>query len=254
MARTDPLTAPGPRKLLADSLTVLELHALPWLRQWYLLVLAAVMFPIPMFYVFQAIAPDDAATWQRLLAGTLIFGSALSTAMLVGQQIVAQRFMGQLKLVVTMPVSKAAYVAGTLAFTSVSGVLTTLFLLGFALVAGVDVSPTWALAPALLLTVLALAGLVLFVMSFAPSMQVGNILASLIAIALVIVSPVYFTMEAAPPVLRWFGYVSPLRYAADATAAALGGRADVWPELAVLSAWALASMALGLWRLPWRET
>ena len=117
-----------------------------------------------------------------------------------------------------------------------------------------EISPTWALAPALLLTVLALAGIVLFVMSFAPSLPVGNIIASLIAIVLVIISPVYFTLESAPLLLQWFGYVSPLRYAADAIAASLGGRVDVWLELAVLAAYAVVTMGLGLWRLPWRET
>ena len=250
MARSDALNTSGPRKLVSDAYAVLELHALPMIRQWYLIVLGSVVFPIPMFYVFQAIAPDDPAIWQRLVAGTLIFGVAFSTAMLVGQQIVAQRFLGHLKLIITMPVSKSAYVAGTLAFTSVAGVLSTAFLLGFAFVAGVEINPTWTLAPALLLTVLALAGIVLFVMSFAPSL---NLIASLVAIVLVIISPVYFTMEAAPLPLQWFGYVSPLRYAADAIAASLGGRVDIGIEMVVLAAYALVAMGLGLWRLPWRE-
>ena len=112
MARTDGLRTPGPRKFLSDSLAVLEIHALPMIRQWYLIVLGTLVFPIPMFYVFRSIAPDDAAVWQRLLAGTLIFGVSFSTAMLAGQQIVAQRFMGHLKLIITMPVSKAAFVVG----------------------------------------------------------------------------------------------------------------------------------------------
>ena len=130
MARADALNTRGPRKFVSDAVAVLELHALPMIRQWYLIVLGSVMLPIPMFYVFQAIAPDDPAIWQRLLAGTLIFGVAFSTAMLVGQQIVAQRFLGHLRLIITMPVSKSAYVAGTLAFTSVAGVLSTAVLAG----------------------------------------------------------------------------------------------------------------------------
>jgi len=134
MPRTDRLSTPGPRKFVSDSLAVLEIHALPMIRQWYLIVLGTLVFPIPMFYVFRSIAPDDAAVWQRLLAGTLIFGVSFSTAMLVGQQIVAQRFMGHLKLVITMPVSKAAFVVGTLLYTAVSGTLSALFLLGFALI------------------------------------------------------------------------------------------------------------------------
>ena len=228
---------------------------LPMIRQWYLIVLGSVVFPIPMFYVFRAIAPDDPAVWQRLLAGTLIFGVAFSTAMLVGQQIVAQRFMGHLKLA-----HYHARVQGRLRcrhhglYLGVGNPVGSYSCWGSRSLPAWRSSPTWALAPALLLTVLALAGIVLFVMSFAPSLPVGNILASLIAIVLVIVSPVYFTLESAPLLLQWFGYVSPLRYAADAIAASLGGRVDVWLELGVLAAYALISMGLGLWRLPWRET
>ena len=105
----------------------------------------------------------------------------------------------------------------------------------------------------ILLAVLSLAGLALFLVSFAPTAEVGNLMSGLLAIVLVIVSPVYFTMEQAPLLLRWLGYLSPLRYAADGITASLSGRTDVWAELAVLSAFALATMSLGLWRLPWRE-
>ena len=60
-------------------------------------------------------------------------------------------------------------------------------------------------------------------------------------------------MEQAPLLLRWLGYVSPLRYAADGLSASLTGGTDVAVEVAVLAASALGTMALGLWRLPWRE-
>ena len=33
----------------------------------------------------------------------------------------------------------------------------------------------------------------------------------------------------------------------------LSGQTDVWFELAVLAGFALVTMALGTWRLPWRE-
>ena len=60
-------------------------------------------------------------------------------------------------------------------------------------------------------------------------------------------------MEQAPLLLRWLGYVSPLRYAADGLSASLTGRTDVAVEIAVLTVSALGAMAFGLWRLPWRE-
>ena len=251
--RADPLRTGGTLKVLSDTLSVFQIYAVPAARNWYWHVVAVVVFPLPLFYVFQAIAPDDPAVARRLLAGTLIFGVSMSTAMFVGQQLLYRRFAGHLKLLITMPVSKNAFVFGTLLYTSLMGAASALILLGFGVILGAARSPTWALAPVLVLTVLTLAGLVMVMISFAPSLELGNILASFVAIVLVLISPVYYTMEAAPLPLQWVGYVSPLRYAADGIAAALGGRADVWVELAVLAASATVTMSLGLWRLPWRE-
>ena len=243
----------GVGKTISDIISVFEIQALPFLSQWYLVILGAIVFPIPMFYVFQTVAPDDPVVIRRLLAGTLIFGIAFNTAMLVGQAVVAQRFLGNLKLIITMPVLKVAYVLGTFMYTSVTGAISAMVLLAFGLIVGVDVSPTWALAPVLVLTALSAAGIVLFIESFAPSLQVGNIVASLVGTVLVIISPVYFTIESAPLLLRWLGVVSPFRYAADGIAAALSGRTDIMLEIGVLAAYAIVAMGLGIWRLPWRE-
>ena len=103
------------------------------------------------------------------------------------------------------------------------------------------------------LAVLFLAGLTLFITSFASSLMVGSMLANIAGIILAMVSPVFFTMEQAPLLLRWLGYVSPLRYAADRLSSSLTGRTDVAVEIAVLAASTLGAMVLGLWRLPWRE-
>lgn len=240
-------------KFMSDVVSVFELNFIPIMRQWYLLVLMAAAFPIPWFYVTKAIAPDDPAVIRRLLAGTLVFGVAMSIGMLVGQNAVAQRFMGTLKLLITMPVSKGAYVFGTLAYSSLSGAITVAILLGFGYAAGVDIDISWGLAPALILTVLTMAGLSMLVVSFAPTLQAGNISTALLAIVLATISPVYFTMEQAPLVLKALGYISPLRYAADGITKSLSGRTDVLVELAVLAGFALVAMSLGLWRFPWRE-
>ena len=243
----------GVGKFVSDSVSVFEINFLPVAKHWYLMLLMALGFPIPWFYVTRSIAPDDPDILRRLLAGTLVFGVTFSIGMLVGQNVVAQRFMGNLRLLITMPVSKGAYVLGTLAYSSISGTITVVALLGFGLAAGVDVDVSWGLVPSLVLSVLTMAGLTLFVVSFAPSLNAGNTITGLLSLALAAVSPVYFTMEQAPFLLRLLGYVSPLRYAADGISKSVSGRGDVWTELAVLGAFAVVTMSLGLWRLPWRE-
>ena len=248
-----PYRTGGVGKFVSDSVSVFEINFLPAVRYWYLTVLLSSGFAIPWFYVTRSIAPDDPDVVRRLLAGTLVFGVTFSIGTLVGNNVVAQRFMGNLRLLITMPVSKGAYVLGSLAYSSISGTITVVALLGFGLAAGVDIDVAWGLVPSLILSVLTMAGLTLFVVSFAPSLQAGNLITGLLSLALAAVSPVYFTMEQAPFLLRLLGYVSPLRYAADGIGKSLSGRGDVWAELAVLAGFAVVTMSLGLWRLPWRE-
>ena len=244
----------GIRKFLSDAVSVFEINFLPSLRHWYLIILLSAAFPIPWFYVTSAIAPDDPQVVRRLMAGTLVFGVTFSIGMLVGQSAVGQRFTGNLKLLISMPVSKGAYVLGSLAFSSISGTISVLALIGFGLVAGVGTfEPAWGLVPSLVLSVLVMAGLTLFVVSFAPSAQAGNLATGMVAIVLAALSPVYFTMEQAPLLLKLLGYVSPLRYAADGITKSPSGQSDVWFELAVLAGFSIVTMSLGLWRLPWRE-
>ena len=243
----------GFRKFMADTVSVFELNFLPALKHWYVTVLLAAGFPLPWFYVTRAIAPDDPQVLRRLLAGTLVFGVAFSIGMLVGQNFVGQRFTGALRLLITMPVSKGAYVLGSLAHSSLSGAMTVIILLGFALVAGVDIDLEWGLAPSIILTVLAVSGLTLFVVSFAPSSAGRQPRYRSAVTHLGCPIAVYFTMDQAPFLMKLIGYISPLRYAADAIEKSLSGQTDVWLELGILSVIALCAMSLGLWRMPWRE-
>ena len=200
------------------------------------------MFPLPIFYVTQSLTSDSPEAIRRIMAGTFVYGAAFTTGVFVGQGFAAERFSGTLKLLVTMPVSKMAYVFGSLLHSSLMGTATVIALLAFALIAGVDMRLTWAFLPAIALTVLCLTGLTLFTISFAPSLPVANIMAGFLGVVLTLISPVYFTMDQAPLLLRWLGYVSPLRYAADAITESLSGSTDIWIELAVLSLFALGAM------------
>ena len=247
------LRSTGPGKFLADVISIFQLNAIPAIRHWYVTVLAAALIPVPWFYVTSTIAPEDPQVLRRLMAGTLVFGVTFSIGMFVGQNWVAQRFDGSLKLLIAMPVSKGSYILGSLLYSSLSGAIIVPALFGFGLLAGVETRLTWGLALVLALAVLTMAGLTLFVVSFAPSLRVGNLVTGMLSLVLAALSPVYFTMEQSPLLLKLLGHVSPLRYAADGITKSLSGHTDIWFELAVLAGFALVTMALGTWRLPWRE-
>ena len=69
----------------------------------------------------------------------------------------------------------------------------------------------------------------------------------------VMLSPVFFTMDQAPLVLKGLGSISPMRYAADGFSKSLSGQTDIWVEFGVLAGFALVTMTLGIWKLRWRE-
>ena len=98
-----------------------------------------------------------------------------------------------------------------------------------------------------------MSGITLFVVSYAPSPEVGGIMSNLLGILMALISPVYFPMEQAPAVMKAFGWVSPLRYAADGMMKSLSGRTDILLEIVVLGMFASVCMGIGLWKLRWRE-
>ena len=243
----------GATKFLRDVWSILEIKLLFLSRGWYLYVARPLVFPLAMFYWLKVMAPDDPDVVRRMMAGAIIFGFSLSTTNMLAQQIIQDRFMGRLKLLITMPMSKAAYALGVLAFAVVQAIPIVVLLLAVAPLSRVDLDLTWVFFPMLAPLLLTLAGFTFVIASYAPSMETGGIAANLLGIVLVMVSPVFFTMEQAPLVLRWLGWVSPMRYAADGMTKSLSGQTDVWLEFAVLAGFALVTMVLGLWKLRWRE-
>jgi len=70
---------------------------------------------------------------------------------------------------------------------------------------------------------------------------------------MVMISPVFFTMDQAPSVLRYVGYVSPVRYAADALNTALSGSNDVLIEMIVPGCIGAIGLILGAWKMKWED-
>lgn len=241
-------------KFLRDVATVVEIQLLYYRRYWYWFLIGSLVFPASIFYWSRALAPEDAEAVRRLLTGAIVFGISLMTANNLAQQLYQDRFNQRLKLLITAPMAKAAYGAGVLAFAVIISASTVAVLLAFAVLAGVEFTLHWTFLPLGLTVLLTMAGLTLFIASFAPNAQVGNIMTNLLGILLVFVSPVFFPLERAPALLQAVGWLSPLRYAADGMMKSLSGRADIGLELMVLAGFATVMMTLGLWKLRWRES
>jgi ABC-2 type transport system permease protein len=240
-------------KFRQDVWSVLEMKFLFLVRGWYWWVIRPLVFPLGVLFWLRVMLPDDPDINRRVLAGAMVFGVSFSTANNLSYQILEDRFLGRLKLLITMPMSKASYATGIMAFAAIQATPIVVILLACSSIVGVDLALTWAFFPLIAAALLGMSGIALAIASYAPSIEVGGIISNLIGVVLVMVSPVFFTMDQAPLVLQWVGWVSPMRYAADGATKAISGNSHVWVELAVLTGFALASMALALRYMRWRE-
>ena len=240
-------------KFLRDIWSVLEMKTLFLVRGWYWYLIRALMFPIGVLFWLRVMVPDEPDINLRVLAGAVILGVSLATANLVSQQVLQDKFLGRLNLLATMPMSKASYGAGVMLFSTLQSTPIVVVLMVLAPVIGVNLELSWTFFPLIVAAVIGISGIALLISSYAPSLEVGGIMANFFGVVLVMASPVFFTMDQAPPVLRLVGWVSPMRYAADGITKSISGDHDIWVELTVLTTFAAAAMAIGLWKLTWRE-
>jgi len=241
-------------KLLSDVASVVQIKIIFLLRGWYWYLIRPIVFPVGVFYWLRSVAPDDPEVVLRVMTGVIVFGVSLLTANMLAQQMIQDRFLGRLRLLITMPVSKTAYALGVLVFAMMQSAPVVGLLLLFAKVSGVEMDITWGFLALIIPLLFSLTGITFLIATYAPSMEIGSIMANLVGGVFVVVSPVFFSMEQAPLVLQWLGWVSPMRYAADGIVKSLSGNYDIWLEFTVVAGFAVGTMALGLWKLKWRET
>ena len=139
------------------------------------------------------------------MTGAIIFGFSLSATNMLTQQLIQDRFLGRLKLMITLPISKAAYGFGVLAFATLTSLPVVILLLAMAPFMSVDFALTWVFFPLIVPILFGLAGITFIIASYAPSMEAGSIMGNLFGVVLVVISPVFFTVDQAPTVLRWLG-------------------------------------------------
>ena len=243
----------GRLKFVRDAATILELRlfAMKQAIHWHLL--GSLVFPMSTFFFARGLSNSDPESLRRIMVGALVFGLTLQAVNAVSMNMISDRFQGRLNLIVTMPVSKFSYATGMIAYTFVQALMTLVILLLVATLIDIDFKITWSLLTILAMLITAMSGMGIFMSSFAPSEEVGGVITSMFSIVMVMISPVFFSMDQAPIALRYVGYISPVRYAADALNKALSGNNDVVIEMIVLGVIGAIGLILGVWKMKWRD-
>ena len=243
------------RKFASDVLVIFEIELLKLRAWWPLYIVIVIVFPIGTLYFAKWLIPPSAENLvgTRLMTGSLVFALGLMTVNNLAQVLLTERFSNTLKLVMTSPVHPLSYAAGIVAFSLVLGMLTAAAVLSFSPVVGINIHLNLWLAPVLALTSLSLTGIGVVIATWAPTAEIGNLLANVTGIIVVMLSPVYFPIERLPHWLQWVVRFSPYTHAGAAVDGILSGRGGYGHEVVYLALITSAGLVVGVMGLRWRE-
>jgi ABC-2 type transport system permease protein len=178
---------------------------------------------------------------------SILFSSAFA-----GLSVLWDREFGFLKEIMAAPVSRLSIVLGRIAGGATTSLFQAVAILGIALAFGFPFPGWLMILAALLLMVLISVTFIGLGLAFAANMrdmQGFNMVMNFVIFPLFFLSGALFPLKNFPAWVRHAAYFDPLTYGIDGLRAALLGTSEMplGIDLAVLSAWALLSVACGTW-------
>ena len=197
---------------------------------------------------FGYIIPDI----SKVSATYLVTGTATQSFVTVGlvmlPQFLAQaRDDGRLEYMLTLPISREAYLlaqVSVVGLMALPGVLFALVLGGWHYGLSLNTDPM--VVPVVLLAVLSLAGVGVAMAVLIPHQQVTNGLAQLIIFYVLFFSPVILPVEQLPALLQHTADFMPTTYTADAVRASLTDLpgTHLWRSVGIMGGFAVVSLVL----------
>jgi ABC-type multidrug transport system permease subunit len=241
-------------KAIADAALITWMETLKVRASPTAYVLSVVLAPMGFLLFAKALTPPGVDIGVRLVTGSLVFGLGMMSVNLVAQFVLAERFNNELKLIVASPVHPLSYVGGVLVYSVAQALVTAAVILSFAPLFGIHITLSFWLLPLVLLTAVSMTGIAMVIATWAPSMEVGGMLANTFGILIVILSPVYYPIERLPEWLRWLARASPYTHAGEAINRVLSGQGGFEREALILAGITVVGLAVGVLGLRWRET
>lgn len=221
---------------------------------WYWQVVGWLLFPLGMVFFFRTALGGDASAAIYVLGGNVVMGLVFSTVQFVSSDLAWARQRNDLDFFATLPISRLQLVLAFVAVSAVSSVPAALINLQVASWL-LDQPITWHPALLLLVTlsVLSMAGVGVMIGVTARNGTHANVINNLLLVLVLFLSPVFIPVQELPGLLQYTAVVLPTTYAAHGLRTALTGGGGLLLEIAVLSAWAAASLWLAVTRLEWRR-
>jgi ABC-2 type transport system permease protein len=229
------------------------MNALRWSRPRVWVFLGPFLLPLPMLFLTRHLLPEGTLASPRLVAGAVVFSVGLTTVQSLAQTLNGDRFTYRLTLIRTCPVHQCAYAFGIVLSACGYAMLNACAILLLAPLFGISIhlSPWYVGATAL--TAVSLSGLALLIGTLSPSEELGNTIAAVTGIFIVLMSPIFFPVSRLPDWMEPLAQVSPFTHAANALDDILSGRGGFHDEIAIMMAITAVTMSIGLSGMKWRE-
>ena len=246
-----------PQPFLTQLMTIFMMELMNWRWSWRFTMTICLIAPLVFTFMIGALA--DSAQRESLsywMVGNIVLSLMFTNLSRMANRFAFMRSVGTLDYFATLPVQRAAVVAGVLLsffVISLPAVITTIFFSAFYLAIPLQVHPL--LLVVLPLAALSLAGTGAFIGVMARSQDEAITYGQVLSLLLLIMGPVMMPPSNLPQVMQWIGWGSPATYGSSALRQTLLGpiTSRLWLDLIVL-----ISITGGLlWfvgkRMDWRQ-
>jgi ABC-2 type transport system permease protein len=250
---------PGAVRLLA----ALTGHALASFLRTPTASFFTLIFPVSFLVIVGStvggqVIVDGVRVSQYLVAPFMVFGVAEGAFCVLAVGTATLRDSGVFQRLRAVPVPMWAVLTSRIIAAGVMSLVSAAILVAVGVSAyGVDL--VWGKAPAAVITlvlgIVCSAALGLAVVALTRTVLAAQALTNGVLIPLAFISHVFIAGVQLPAALEWVSRALPLRHFADAMAGTFDpltpGDGFAWGDLAALAAWAIAGIAVALWRFDW---
>ncbi len=244
------------RKTLSDAFFISKIRLLTIRRHLVSYLVVALLTPLGITLIISFAAGITEYAKVNYIIGTIVFSLSLSGINGLGQDIAQDKLMGTLKWFITMPIHPISYVIGLLTPHVIAGFANSLLIMFIGkYVWGAPIHISLVVIPIFILSILSMLGVGAVIGSYSkvPAQAYG--LTNLLSFLIILFSPVYYPIEALFPPLRFFAYILPTTYAAQALRYSFKGLTmDALRDITILGAMAALLLIIGLSKIKWRET
>ncbi|HZU13307.1 MAG TPA: ABC transporter permease [Chloroflexota bacterium] len=224
---------------------------------WQWIFLISSVLPLGLLFFLSIVAAGaHRGMIVYFITGNVVVALMMNPLFMLSGQLAWARQSKAFDFYAGLPISRTMVILAAISVSVLFSVPGTIFML----IAGMALFHLWIVpSPLIVLIVLlsptALSGLGASIGILAPNQQVAGVIANLVMVIVMFLSPIYTPLSRLPGLLQVTSHLLPPTYAAAGLRETLGGHisGEFWLDVLILAVFSLASIYLVTARLDWRS-